>query len=101
MHIGGGKNDAGEKEPIRRSVEPHFDLFKRCFAMVEDPKLPLDVSTDLFIERTGGKAKVKKMSTAAKSKPFQECVAQAFESIDFLKPATGTTNVSYSLRFSR
>lgn len=101
MHIGGGKNDDHEKDPIRRSVEPHFDKFKRCYALIDDPKLPFDVSTDLFIERTGGKPKVTRMSTSIKSKPFQECVSKSFEEIDFLKPNTGTTKVSYSLRFSK
>ena len=36
MHIGGGPNDDVTKDPIRRSVQPHFDAFRRCFAQVED-----------------------------------------------------------------
>ncbi len=36
MHIGGGPNDDVTKDPIRRSVHPHFDAFRRCFAQAED-----------------------------------------------------------------
>jgi hypothetical protein len=100
MHIGGGANDAPEKEPIKRSVEPHFDAFRRCFAKVEDPKKGGDVSVDLRVDKAGGKAKLTKLKTALKGKAFEECVSSVFEAIDFRKPKGGTTNVSYSLRFT-
>ncbi len=99
MHIGGGPNDAATKEPIRRSVEPHFDDFRRCFALVEDTKGG-DFGVDLRIAREGGKAKVSHPRTALKGKAFQSCVVEAFERIDFLKPKGGDTTVSYSLRFT-
>jgi hypothetical protein len=100
MHIGGGPNDDVTKDPIRRSVQPHFDAFRRCFAMVEDPKKGGDVGVDLRIDRTGGKAAVSHPRTAIKGKEFKECVVRTFEGIEFLKPRGGTTTVSYSLRFT-
>src|SRR5262249_17896478 len=36
MHIGGGPNDDVTKAPIRRSVEPHFDEFRKCFGLAQD-----------------------------------------------------------------
>jgi hypothetical protein len=100
MHIGGGPNDAPTKEPIRKSVEPHFDAFKRCFAQVADLKKGGDFGVDLRIDRAGGKAKVSHPRTALKGKEFEACVVRVFEEIDFLKPKGGTTTVSYSLRFT-
>jgi hypothetical protein len=100
MHIGGGPNDDATKEPIRRSVQPHFDAFRRCFAGVEDPKKGGDFGVDLRIDRAGGKAQVSHPRTALKGKDFKDCVVRTFEAIDFLKPKGGTTTVSYSLRFT-
>jgi pyruvate/2-oxoglutarate dehydrogenase complex dihydrolipoamide acyltransferase (E2) component len=100
MHIGGGPNDDVTKDPIRRSVQPHFDAFRRCFALVEDPKKGGDVGVDLRIDRAGGKAAVSHPRTAIKGKEFKECVVKTFEGIEFLKPRGGTTTVSYSLRFT-
>ncbi len=100
MHIGGGPNDAATKSPIKRSVEPHFDAFRRCFALVEDMSKGGDVGVDLHIPKAGGKAKVTHPRTAIKGKPFSECVVKVFEGIDFLKPKGGDTTVSYSLRFT-
>jgi hypothetical protein len=99
MHIGGGPNDAATKEPVRRSVEPHFDALRRCFAMAEEPKKG-DFGIDLRIDKAGGKAKISHPRTALKGKAFEACVVHVFEAIDFLKPKGGTTVVSYSLRFT-
>lgn len=104
IHIGGGPTDeAGmrrTKGPIRRSVEPHFDAFKRCFAKVEDPSKGGDVSVDIRIEKAGGKAELKKFRSALKGEDFEACLRAAYEAIDFEKPADGATMVSYSLRFT-
>jgi hypothetical protein len=100
MHIGGGPNDASTKEPLRRSVEPHFDALRRCFAKVDDPKKGGDFGIDLRVDKAGGKAKVSHPRTALKGKDFEACVVTVFEAIDFLKPKRGTTVVSYSLRFT-
>ena len=100
MHIGGGPNDDVTKDPIRRSVQPHFDAFRRCFAVVDDAKKTGDFGVDLRIDKAGGRAKVSHPRTALKGKPFKECVVKVFEEIDFLKPKGGTTKVSYSLRFT-
>ena len=100
MHIGGGPNDSVTKDPIRRSVQPHFDEFRRCFAQVEDAKKGGDFGVDLRIDRAGGKARVSHPRTSLKGKEFKACVVRTFEAIDFLKPKGGTTTVSYSLRFT-
>ncbi|MFO0755411.1 MAG: AgmX/PglI C-terminal domain-containing protein [Byssovorax sp.] len=100
MHIGGGPNDAVTKEPIKRSVEPHFDEFRRCFALVADQKKGGDFGVDLKIDKAGGKANVSHPRTALKGKEFESCVVDVFKAIDFRKPKKGNTVVSYSLRFT-
>lgn len=100
IHIGGGPNDDPTKDPIRRSVHPHFDAFRRCWPLAEDPKKAGEVSIDLRIDKAGGKAQIKRSSFTMKGKELKECVLKVFEEIDFLKPKGGTTTVSYSLRFT-
>ncbi len=100
MHIGGGPNDAATKDPIAKSVEPHFDEFRRCFALVDDPKRGGDFGVDLLIEPDGGKAKVTAPRTRMKGSGFEDCVVKVFVGIAFLKPRFGKTMVSYSLQFT-
>lgn len=100
MHIGGGPNDAETKAPIHRSVEPHFDELRRCFARAEDPKKGGTFGVDLMIEKDGGKADVSKPRTSLEGKSFKDCVVGVFEAIDFQKPRKGKTKVSYSIRFT-
>jgi hypothetical protein len=98
MHVGGGPYDDATKEPLRRSVEPHFADLARCWKHVEDPH-ETDVGVDLVVEAVGGRAKVSHPRTTLKNEPFVACVVTFFEGIDFLKPKTGRTVVSYSVRF--
>ncbi len=101
MHIGGGPNDDVTKEPIKRSVEPHFDAFRRCFAKVDDAEKGGDFGVDVLIEGAGGKAKITHPRTALKGAGFEACVVAVFEAIEFLKPkGAKKTMVSYSLRFT-
>jgi hypothetical protein len=100
MHIGGGPNDDETKDPIRRSVAPHFDDFRRCFSHAEEQDKGGTFGVDLRIQSVGGAAKVSHPRTSLKGKAFKECVVQTFEKIDFRKPRGGTTTVSYSLRFT-
>jgi pyruvate/2-oxoglutarate dehydrogenase complex dihydrolipoamide acyltransferase (E2) component len=101
MHIGGGPNDAVTKEPIHRSVIPHYDEFRRCYALVEDPKKGGTFGVDLLIDKAGGKPRsVTKPRSPMKPHEFSECMVHAFEQIDFQKPKGGNTKVSYSLRFT-
>ena len=100
MHIGGGPNDAPTKEPIKKSVEPHFEAFRACFGELDDKDKGGDFGVDLRIERGGGKANVSHPRTALKGKAFEACVVRTFEAIEFLPPKGGTTTVSYSLRFT-
>jgi hypothetical protein len=100
MHIGGGPNDDETKDPIRRSVSPHFDDFRRCFSRAEEQDKGGTFGVDLRIGSAGGAAKVSHPRTSLKGKAFKECVVSTFEKIDFKKPRGGTTTVSYSLRFT-
>lgn len=101
MHIGGGPNDDATKAPIHRSVEPHFDELRRCFAKVEDQKKGGDFGVDLLIDGKGGKAKVTHPRTALKGEGFVPCVVSVFEAIEFLHPkGSKKTMVSYSIRFT-
>jgi hypothetical protein len=101
MHIGGGPNDDVTKEPIKRSVEPHFDAFRRCFAKVEDQAKGGDFGVDVLIEAAGGKAKITHPRTALKGEGFEACVVEVFQGIEFLKPkGSKKTMVSYSIRFT-
>jgi hypothetical protein len=88
------------KGPIKRSVEPHFDAFKRCFAKVHDPRKGGDVSVDLLVDKAGGKATLKKYKSALKGEGVEPCIRAVYDAIEFEKPADGTTMVSYSLRFT-
>ncbi len=100
MHIGGGPNDDVTKEPIRKSVEPHFEALQRCWASVETGDKAGDFGVDLRIPKGGGKAKVTQPRTAFKGAAFKDCVVKVFEAIEFLPPRKGETVVSYSLRFA-
>lgn len=100
MHIGGGPNDNATKAPIRDSVKPHYDEFRRCFALASEPTKEGDFGVDLRIPRAGGKAGVSHPRTAIKGQGFKECMVAVFEGIDFQKPKRGDTTVSYSLRFT-
>lgn len=100
MHIGGGPNDDVTKAPIKRSVAPHFDAMRACFTKVTDQTKTGDVSLDLKIDKAGGKVEIQKFKSALKGEGFEECIREAFLAIDFEKPKTGTTIVSYSLRFT-
>jgi hypothetical protein len=101
MHIGGvTHHDPVKKAPIRESVEPHMDEFRRCFALAEDPKKGGDFGVDLLIEKDGGKAELSHPRTSLEGKAFKACVIEVFEKIDFQKPKDGKTKVSYSLRFT-
>ena len=100
MHIGGGPNDDVTKGPIKRSVAPHFDALKACFAKAEDQAKGGDVSLDLKIDKAGGKAEIKKWKSAIAGEGFEQCVREVILGVDFEKPKTGTTVVSYSLRFT-
>jgi hypothetical protein len=98
IHIGGGPNDNATKEPFKKSVQPHYDEMRRCWARVEGQKG--DISVELRVERDGGKARVKPNKTTFKDREFNDCVYKVFEGIDFLKPRTGTTVLNFSLRFT-
>lgn len=100
MHIGGGPNDDATKAPIKRSVARHFEQLRACFSKAADQDKQGDVSVDLKIQKAGGQAEVQKFKSALKGEGFETCIRDVFLAIDFEKPKTGTTVVSYSLRFT-
>lgn len=100
MHIGGGPNDRETKQPIKESVEPHFDAFRKCWRLVDDPAKGGDFGVDLLIPREGGKAEVSHPRTAIAGEGFETCVVEVFSTIEYKRPKTGKTMVSYSLRFT-
>jgi len=100
MHVGGGKNDEGEKAPFKAAIEPRFPDFRRCYQQVEQPGKGGTFGVDLFIDRDGGKAEVRQPRTGMAGEKFRSCVVGVFSSIDFERPRAGPTVVSYSLRFS-
>ena len=99
MHVGGGPYDEITKEPIKRSVEPHFAELARCWKHVAKQQ-PTDVGVDLVIEAAGGRARVSNPRTSAVGEGFVPCVVTFFEGVDFQKPKNGKTVVSYSVRFT-
>ena len=100
MHIGGGPNDAVSKAPIGDSVAPHFDELRACWAQVGDASRSGDFGVDLLIPADGGRAAVSHPRTSLGPDAFRDCVVAVFSAIDFRKPRTGRTTVSYSLRFT-
>ena len=100
MHIGGGPNDADTKAPIAGSVAPHMSELADCWSRLADPKRAGDFGVDLLIPREGGIAAVSHPRSALGPDAFRECVVGVFGRIDFARPRTGKTTVSYSLRFS-
>jgi hypothetical protein len=105
MHIGGGPNDDETKAPIARSVAPSLGTMGDCFANtdgnaeVDLKRHPIDFGVDLTIEAAGGKAAVANPRTTWKNDPFVACVVDVFKNVDFEKPKTGRSVVSYSVRF--
>jgi hypothetical protein len=100
MHIGGGPNDAVSKAPIGGSVTPHFGELGACWAQVGDPARGGDFGVDLLIPAEGGRATVSHPRTTLGPEGFRDCVVAVFTAIDFARPRTGRTTVSYSLRFT-
>jgi hypothetical protein len=100
MHIGGGPNDRETKQPIAESVKPHFDALRACWKHVAESAKPGDFGVDLLIPHDGGKASVSNPRSVLKGDGFEACVVGVFEGIDFKKPKTGKTMVSYSIRFT-
>jgi hypothetical protein len=100
MHIGGGPNNSETKEPVARSIAPHFDELRACWAAVDNAGRGGDLGVDLLIPAEGGRAKVSHPRTAIRPDAFVACVVSVLEQIDFARPRGGRTTVSYSLRFA-
>lgn len=99
LHIGGGPNDDASKLPFKRSLEAHFDDFRKCYALAEDPAKGGTFGVDLHVGRDGGKPEVKQPRTGMKGKAFHDCMVEAFGQVEFDKPHKPVV-FSYSLRFT-
>jgi hypothetical protein len=100
IHIGGGPYDDETKAPIAKSVAPHLDAMRACWAQVSDPAKGGDFGVDLLVPPEGGRARVTNPRTSLAPAAFRECVLHVFEQVDFAKPRKGLTMASYSLRFT-
>jgi hypothetical protein len=101
MHVGGGPYDEPTKEPLKKSVEPRFVDLAACWRHAPAGQGVTDVGVDLLVEAQGGRAKVSSPRVPQlRSAEFVACVVAFFESVEFLKPKTGRTVVSYSVRFT-
>ncbi len=99
LHIGGGPNDDASKLPFKQAIEPHFDAFRKCYALVDEPAKGGTFGVDLRVARDGGKPEVKQPRTGMKGKGFRECMVDAFREVEFERPHKPVV-FSYSLRFT-
>jgi hypothetical protein len=100
MHIGGEKNTAEQKRPIREAVQPHYDALRRCYAEEQKPDAEITFGVDILIDRKGGLAKISHPRSGFGRKSVTNCMVAAFEKIEF--PSSGKPmNVSFSLRFRK
>jgi hypothetical protein len=98
LHVGGGTNDAAQKQPFERAVARQFAAFRRCYLEVERPEAGGTFGVDLFIASGGGRPEVRDARTGMRGTAFRECVRAAFASVEFEPPGRPTV-ISYSLRF--
>lgn len=99
LHIGGGPNDDASKQPFKQAIEPHFDDFRKCYALVDEPAKGGTFGVDLRVGRNGGKPEVHQPRTGIKGKKFRDCMVEAFKTVEFGKPHKPVV-FSYSLRFT-
>jgi hypothetical protein len=101
MHIGGEKNTAKQKAPIRDAVKKHYDALKRCYAEGEQPKEAI-FGVDMRIKKEGGLAKISNPRSGFKSKAVKQCLVAAFEKVEFeANPRNLAQMVSFSVRFNK
>jgi hypothetical protein len=102
MHIGGEKNTAAQKRPIRAEVSKHYDDMKRCYAKASDPPKTATFGVDMRIEGEGGNPKITNPRSGLKGEGVKECLVSVFESITFPRQPRGVARmVSYSIEFRR
>jgi hypothetical protein len=64
------------------------------------PQVAGDFGIDLLLLANGGHPMVSHPRTRLTGAGFDDCMIHAFEAIEFLPLRTGTTTVSYSVRFT-
>ncbi len=98
LHVGGGRNDAAEKEPLLKPLERSFPRLLDCYKLVEEPGKDGSFGVDLQIGVEGGRARVAQPRTGLKGEEFKSCMVRVFESVKFETQKRPTT-ISYSVKF--
>lgn len=102
MHIGGEKNTAEQKRPIRAAISEHYDAMKRCYAKAEETPKGATFGVDIRINGAGGKPKITNPRSGLKGGGVKECLVSVFENIEFPKQPKGVARmVSFSIEFRK
>lgn len=101
MHIGGEKNTAAQKRPIRAVVQAHYDAMKQCWGKATEPPHKATFGIDMRIPGEGGKVTVKKPRSGLEGEARQ-CLVDLFASIEFPpQPGKRPRMVSFSVEFTK
>lgn len=101
MHIGGEKNTAAQKQPIRSVVQGHYDAMKRCWGKASEPPQKAIFGIDMRIPGEGGKVSVQKPRSGLEGEAKQ-CLVDLFASIEFPRQPGGRPRmVSFSVEFTK
>ena len=100
MHVGGGTNSPEEKAPFHRALERQFPAFLQCYRLADEPWAGGSFGIDIKIPRAGGGPTLEQPRTKIHGTGFQDCMVAAFGKVQFEKPKTGPTVISYSVMFT-
>lgn len=98
MHIGGDSNSAEAKRPWFAGIEAGESKLLRCYRHVYEPESGGSFGVDLYVGRKGGAPEVRGSRQKIGGAEFESCMKEAFEALNFQKPARPTV-LSYSLLF--
>lgn len=99
MHIGGESNSPESKLPWFKGIEAGEVEILRCYRFVDEPRSGGSYGVDLYVSRNGGAPEVRGSRQKLGGQEFDDCMKQAFGSLDFQKPERPTV-FSYSLLFA-
>jgi hypothetical protein len=100
LHVDGKLDQEPHRSRLVKVFEREFGSFRRCHGRAERHERGASFGVDLFIPKSGGRAKVRQTRTRLENKAFRQCMLAAFESIRFAPPASQRAEVvSYSVLF--
>jgi hypothetical protein len=100
LHVDGKLDREPHRSRLVKVFEREFGAFRRCHGRAERHDAGASFGVDLFIPKSGGRAKVRQTRTRLENKAFRACMLAAFESIRFAPPASQRAEVvSYSVLF--